>query len=161
RVDAPGDSQRRAAGAPRAHHLPRTRSRRLASEADPRARHRAGAAEPQPVPGDDRARERRDRRLHASRQGPDRAPARRDRGARPPGDRRPLPRHAPDTLTCAQAAATTGLVRTPIPSTSTSTTSPFFIETFGSRAQPTPGGVPVRIRSPGSSVKTFDTYATR
>src|SRR3954451_6086337 len=58
-------------------------------------------------------------------------------------------------------AATTGLDTTPIPSTSTSTTSPSFIDSFGSRAQPTPGGVPVRIRSPGSSVKTRDTYATR
>ena len=44
-------------------------------------------------------------------------------------------------MTCAQAADTTGLDTTPIPSTSTSTTSPFVIESFGSRAQPTPGGV--------------------
>jgi ATP-dependent DNA helicase DinG len=43
-------------------------------------------------------------------------------------------------------AAITGLARTPIPSTSTSTRSP------GSRL-PTPAGVPVEIRSPGSSVR--------
>ena len=35
-------------------------------------------------------------------------------------------------------------------------TSPGASAIFGSRAQPTPGGVPVRIRSPGSSVKTFE-----
>ncbi len=36
-----------------------------------------------------------------------------------------------------------------MPSTSTATTSPSASDTFGSRAHPTPGGVPVRIRSPG------------
>ena len=48
---------------------------------------------------------------------------------------------------------------TPTPSTSTSTTSPGFIESFGSRKTPTPSGVPVRIRSPGSSVSARETYA--
>ena len=48
-----------------------------------------------------------------------------------------------------------------MPSTSTSTVSPALSDTLGSRAQPTPGGVPVRIRSPGSSVKTFEQNATR
>jgi hypothetical protein len=47
------------------------------------------------------------------------------------------------------------------PSTSTSTTSPGLSGSFGSRAQPTSGGVSVRMRSPGSSVNVFETYATR
>src|SRR5581483_4954623 len=57
--------------------------------------------------------------------------------------------------------ATTGFDSTPIPSISTSTVSPGFIVSFGSRAYPTPAGVPVRIRSPGSSVNTFETNDTR
>ena len=47
----------------------------------------------------------------------------------------------------------------PTPSISTSTTSPGLSQTGGLRAMPTPGGVPVKIRSPGSRVKTFDTFA--
>ena len=50
-------------------------------------------------------------------------------------------------------AFTTGLVRTPIDCTSTSTTSP---STIG----PTPAGVPVRMTSPGNSVITLVTYST-
>ena len=50
----------------------------------------------------------------------------------------------------------TGLRSVPRPSISTSTTSPFFNHTGGLRAMPTPGGVPVKIRSPGSSVKIRD-----
>ena len=38
--------------------------------------------------------------------------------------------------------------------------SPGFSETGGSRWTPTPAGVPVRITSPGSSVKTLDACAT-
>ena len=52
----------------------------------------------------------------------------------------------------AHAAARTSFRSTPIPSISTSTTSPGSSVTFGSRKTPTPSGVPVRIRSPGSSV---------
>jgi hypothetical protein len=47
------------------------------------------------------------------------------------------------------ASATTGLCSTPIPSISTSATSPGLSSTGGLRAMPTPGGVPVKIRSPG------------
>ena len=53
-----------------------------------------------------------------------------------------------------QLASTTGFESTPIRSTSTSTWSPGRSEIFGSRNTPTPSGVPVRIRSPGSSVNT-------
>jgi len=41
---------------------------------------------------------------------------------------------------------------TPMPSISISTTSPFFMKIGGLRAKPTPCGVPVGMRSPGSSV---------
>src|SRR5690606_32932169 len=40
----------------------------------------------------------------------------------------------------------------PILSITTRTTSPSFMNTCGSRAKPTPPGVPVRMMSPGSSV---------
>ena len=53
-------------------------------------------------------------------------------------------------------SATTGLDSTPRPSTSTSTTSPGLRNTGGFRAKPTPGGVPVAITSPGSSVTVCD-----
>ena len=46
-----------------------------------------------------------------------------------------------------------GCVSLPTLSTSTSTTSPCLSERFGSMNSPTPQGVPVRITSPGSSVK--------
>ncbi len=50
----------------------------------------------------------------------------------------------------------TGFLSTPSPSISTSTTSPSFNQTGGFRAMPTPGGVPVKIRSPGSRVKIWE-----
>lgn len=49
-------------------------------------------------------------------------------------------------------SSTTGLLRIPIPSISTSTTSPCLM-------RPTPLGVPVAIRSPGMSVKFLDMNA--
>ncbi len=46
-----------------------------------------------------------------------------------------------------------GLRNVPTPWISTSTVSPFFIQTgLGLRAWPTPDGVPVKMTSPGSSV---------
>src|SRR5437660_1906270 len=51
---------------------------------------------------------------------------------------------------------TTGLRNSPTPSISTSTSSPGLRNTGGLRAAPTPGGVPVKIRSPGSSVITCE-----
>jgi len=54
----------------------------------------------------------------------------------------------------------TGLRSTPRVSTSASTMSPAFKYTGGFRAWPIPGGVPVKIKSPGSNVKTIDAYAT-
>ena len=50
------------------------------------------------------------------------------------------------------ASSWTGLDNTPIPSISTSNTSPCFIQTGGLRAAPTPPGVPMMITSPGFSV---------
>ncbi len=55
---------------------------------------------------------------------------------------------------------TTGFRNTPIRSISTSTTSPACKNTGGLRAAPTPGGVPVKITSPGASVHTSETYDT-
>jgi len=49
-------------------------------------------------------------------------------------------------------AAVTGFVRLPRPSISIVISSPGCMNTFGSRKAPTPAGVPVAIRSPGSSV---------
>ena len=50
-------------------------------------------------------------------------------------------------------SSSTGLLRTPTPSISTSQTSAAFIQTgLGLRAWPTPDGVPVRMISPGSNV---------
>ena len=49
-------------------------------------------------------------------------------------------------------SSTIGLRRMPMPSISISQTSPSFIQTGGLRACPTPDGVPVTTRSPGSSV---------
>jgi len=50
-----------------------------------------------------------------------------------------------------QASSTMVFFKRPTPVISTSTTSPAFIHTGGSRLAPTPPGVPVRIRSPGDS----------
>ena len=55
--------------------------------------------------------------------------------------------------------ATTGFRSSPTPSISTSTSSPGFKNTGGLPTTPTPGGVPVKIKSPGSSVTTCDRYA--
>src|SRR5262245_3439636 len=52
------------------------------------------------------------------------------------------------------SSATTGLRSTPIPSISTSTTSPGLIG-------PTPLGVPVMMMSPGSKVNAFESSETR
>ena len=49
-------------------------------------------------------------------------------------------------------AHSTGFSSTPMPATSTRTTSPFFRNTGGLKPMPTPTGVPVAITSPGSSV---------
>ena len=43
-----------------------------------------------------------------------------------------------------------------MPSISTSAKSPGCIKTGGVRATPTPDGVPVKSRSPGSNVQNFD-----
>src|SRR4051794_12880671 len=53
------------------------------------------------------------------------------------------------------ATSTTGLESTPRPSISHSTTSPSWSERLGSMNSPQPHGVPVRITSPGSSVKLW------
>jgi len=56
-------------------------------------------------------------------------------------------------VTAAASSATTVFVMLPIFSISTVTTSPGFSQMGdGLRKQPTPGGVPVRMRSPGCSV---------
>ena len=60
-------------------------------------------------------------------------------------------------MNCAHSAATTALVSTPICSISTSTRSPGCRNTGGVRATPTPGGVPVKSKSPTSSVHTCET----
>ena len=57
------------------------------------------------------------------------------------------------------ASAATVFRNVPRWSISTSTASPGLSQTGGFRAMPTPGGVPVKIRSPGSRVKTCDRYA--
>src|SRR5262249_9157480 len=56
--------------------------------------------------------------------------------------------------------ARTAFLSTPIPSTSISTTSPSASAIFGSRKTPTPSGVPVRITSPGSSVRACEMKLT-
>jgi hypothetical protein len=53
-------------------------------------------------------------------------------------------------------SATTGLRSTPRPSISTSTVLPGSKYTGGLRAKPTPGGVPVKIKSPEASVHTSE-----
>ena len=50
------------------------------------------------------------------------------------------------------SAARTGFVKAPTPSISIVTSSPGRSQTCGSRNAPTPAGVPVAMRSPGSSV---------
>ena len=63
-------------------------------------------------------------------------------------------------LTHAAGAATTVFLSVPMPSISTSTTSPGFRNTCGDMAKPTPAGVPVEITSPGWSVITDEMYET-
>jgi hypothetical protein len=53
-------------------------------------------------------------------------------------------------------AAATGLVSVPMPSIVQLATSPGFMKIGGLRAEPTPAGLPVEIRSPGRSVRMFD-----
>src|SRR5690606_539156 len=59
------------------------------------------------------------------------------------------------------AVQITGLIRLPIPSRSIRTVSPLFKNTGGSRNTPTPDGVPVEIKSPGSSVMAALAYSIR
>jgi hypothetical protein len=66
----------------------------------------------------------------------------------------PLRRNSPRLP--ANQSAITGFNNTPSPSTSTSTTSPGLRKTGGFRAKPTPGGVPVAMTSPGSSVTVWE-----
>ena len=56
-----------------------------------------------------------------------------------------------------QACATIGLTKVPMPSISTSHTSPGFMNQAGLRLQPTPAGVPVAITSPGDKGVKPDT----
>jgi hypothetical protein len=62
---------------------------------------------------------------------------------------------------CTQLSATHGFFNVPMPSISTSATSPALSRIGGLRAIPTPGGVPVKIRSPGSSVMHCDRNHSR
>ena len=55
-------------------------------------------------------------------------------------------------LSAAACGATTGLVSVPTPSYVHVMRSPAFSRIGGLRAEPTPGGVPVAITSPGRSV---------
>lgn len=57
------------------------------------------------------------------------------------------------------ASRTTVFVMLPIPSTWQVTTSPSFSHSGGLRKQPTPGGVPVNMRSPGCSVQNVEIHA--
>src|SRR5205807_5452736 len=59
-----------------------------------------------------------------------------------------------------EAHALTGFVIEPRPSISIVISSPGCSQTFGSRNAPTPAGVPVMIRSPGTSVIAWLTNAT-
>ena len=68
----------------------------------------------------------------------------------------PVQRHTAARYT--SLISTTGLRSTPTPSISTSTTSPGFKYSGGVRAFPIPDGVPVEIKSPGSSVMPFDRW---
>jgi len=63
-----------------------------------------------------------------------------------------LPRYS----IAAAYAPTMGLVSVPIPSTVTLVVSPAFNQIGGFRANPTPGGVPVEIRSPTSHVSDWE-----
>src|ERR1039458_5112845 len=56
-------------------------------------------------------------------------------------------------------SATTGLTSRPMPSTCTAASSPGSSHRGGLRAKPTPAGVPVEIRSPGSRVITLERNA--
>src|SRR5829696_1879877 len=64
-------------------------------------------------------------------------------------------------LDLAHQPASTGFVRSPIPSTDTVTTSPGFRYTGGSRKKPTPAGDPVVTTSPGSTVTRSVRNASR
>ena len=57
--------------------------------------------------------------------------------------------------------ALTVLVMAPIPSISTVQTSPCLRKIGGLRKQPTPGGVPVKIKSPGFNVTYLEIHSTR
>src|SRR5690606_32906795 len=57
--------------------------------------------------------------------------------------------------------ATTGLRSTPIPSMSASMTSPGCSRKGGLQAMPTPGGVPVKMTSPGSKADSRDKNSMR
>ena len=59
------------------------------------------------------------------------------------------------------APAVMRLRRRPIPSIHVSSTLPGWRKRGGLRAMPTPEGVPVKIRSPDSSVQMLDRYDTR
>ncbi len=69
-VDAALDDQRSAPPAAGGDPLPRQADLRALPAPDPRSGHRPGPAGPQPVPGDDGARERRDGCLHDARPAP-------------------------------------------------------------------------------------------
>src|ERR1700754_2659528 len=60
------------------------------------------------------------------------------------------------TVTKFRYGATMSTCRIPMLSTSPSTLSPGFKNTGGTRAKPTPDGVPVLIMSPGSNVNPAD-----
>src|SRR3569833_267430 len=74
--------------------------------------------------------------------------------AEPLGNAAHLEHRSGDNRHCAASSTSsrTGLRRSPMPSISISHTSPSRIQTGGVRAWPTPGGVPMAITSPGSSV---------
>ncbi len=61
-------------------------------------------------------------------------------------------------MSLSTGSATTGFRKMPSFSISTSTRSPGLRNTGGLRAKPTPGGVPVKIKSPGASVQMSEMY---
>ena len=79
-----------------------------------------------------------------------------------PGLDRPRVRReqiGPDPVGGSHPAATIGLRSLPTRAISISTVSPGWRNTGGLRPMPTPGGVPVKIRSPGFRVQTLEMYA--
>src|SRR5690606_10707102 len=86
--------------------------------------------------------------------------ARKDNARRNESGVRP---HLPRRKTRARDQGRTrqGLLSSPSPSIETVTTSPSFRKRGGFMPIPTPGGVPVRMTSPGSSVKCCDRYEIR